>query len=52
MNIFSVLHCEIRKIIRANVFWLEFLVFAFGPIMMESELFYPVTPVASIGKCI
>jgi len=34
MNIFSVLHCEIRKIIRANVFWLVFLVFAFGPIMM------------------
>ncbi|WP_243454491.1 ABC transporter permease [Desulfosporosinus fructosivorans] len=31
---FSVLYCEIRKIIRANVFWLVFLVFAFGPIMM------------------
>ncbi|MTI57736.1 ABC transporter permease [Geosporobacter ferrireducens] len=34
MNIFSILHCELRKIIRANVFWLVFLVFAFGPIMM------------------
>ncbi|MCF2718859.1 ABC transporter permease [Paenibacillus sp. 203] len=34
MNIFSVLHCEIHKIIRANVFWLVFLIFAFGPIMM------------------
>ncbi|URJ45688.1 ABC transporter permease [Paenibacillus polymyxa] len=34
MNIFSVLYCEIRKIIRANVFWLVFLIFAFGPIMM------------------
>ncbi|MDY8026233.1 ABC transporter permease [Paenibacillus polymyxa] len=34
MNIFSVLHCEICKIIRANVFWLVFLIFAFGPIMM------------------
>ena len=34
MKIFSILHCEIRKIIHANVFWLVFLVFAFGPIMM------------------
>ncbi|AOT71431.1 ABC transporter permease [Geosporobacter ferrireducens] len=34
MNIFSILYCELRKIIRANVFWLVFLVFAFGPIMM------------------
>jgi ABC-2 type transport system permease protein len=34
MNFFSVLHCETRKIVRANVFWLVFLVFAFGPIMM------------------
>ncbi|ABR48084.1 bacitracin ABC transporter, permease protein [Alkaliphilus metalliredigens QYMF] len=34
MNIISMLHCEIRKIIRSNVFWLVFLVFAFGPIMM------------------
>ena len=34
MKIFPVLHCEIRKIIRSNVFWLVFLVFAFGPIMM------------------
>ncbi|MCO1603075.1 ABC transporter permease [Desulfosporosinus nitroreducens] len=34
MNILSVLHCEIRKIIRSNVFGLVFLVFAFGPIMM------------------
>lgn len=34
MKIFSILHCEIRKIIRANVFWLVFLVFAFGAIMM------------------
>ena len=34
MNIFSVLHCEIRKIISSNVFWLVFFVFAFGPIMM------------------
>ncbi|MCO5386541.1 ABC transporter permease [Desulfosporosinus sp.] len=34
MNIFSVLHCEFRKIIRSNVFGLVFLVFAFGPIMM------------------
>lgn len=34
MNIFSVLHCEICKITRANVFWPVFLVFAFGPIMM------------------
>ncbi|MGO4948595.1 ABC transporter permease [Paenibacillus sp. DRB1-1] len=34
MNIFSVLHCEIRKIICADVFWLVFLIFAFGPIMM------------------
>lgn len=34
MKFFSILHCEIRKIIRANVFWLVFLVFAFGAIMM------------------
>jgi ABC-2 type transport system permease protein len=34
MNIFSILHCEFRKIIRANVFWLVFLIFSFGPIMM------------------
>ncbi|AFQ43959.1 ABC transporter permease [Desulfosporosinus meridiei] len=34
MTIFSILHCEIRKIIRSNVFGLVFLVFAFGPIMM------------------
>ncbi|WP_218638841.1 ABC transporter permease [Paenibacillus peoriae] len=34
MNIFSVLHCEIRKIICADVFWFVFLIFAFGPIMM------------------
>lgn len=34
MNILSVLHCEIRKIIRSNVFWIMFLVLGFGPIMM------------------
>lgn len=34
MNILSVLHCEIRKIIRSNVFWIIFLVLGFGPIMM------------------
>ncbi|MDO0826069.1 hypothetical protein [Desulfosporosinus nitroreducens] len=34
MTIFSILHCEIRKIIRSNVFGLVFLVFAFGPIIM------------------
>lgn len=34
MSIFSILYCECRKIIRANVFWLVFLIFAFGPIMM------------------
>ncbi|WP_026886852.1 ABC transporter permease [Clostridium beijerinckii] len=34
MSIFSILHCEIRKIISSNVFWIVFLVFAFGPIMM------------------
>lgn len=38
MNIFSILHCELRKIIRANVFWLVFLVFAFGPIMMGAGI--------------
>lgn len=34
MNILSVLHCEVRKIIRSNVFWIMFLVLGFGPIMM------------------
>ncbi|MNC19855.1 ABC-2 family transporter protein [compost metagenome] len=34
MNILSVLHCELRKIIRSNVFWIMFLVLGFGPIMM------------------
>lgn len=34
MNTFSILYCEMHKIIRSNVFWLVFLVFAFGPIMM------------------
>ncbi|QQZ63886.1 ABC transporter permease [Paenibacillus sonchi] len=34
MNILSVLHCEIRKIIRSNVFWIMFLVLGFGPVMM------------------
>lgn len=34
MNILTVLHCEIRKIIRSNVFWIMFLVLGFGPIMM------------------
>ncbi|AIQ67574.1 ABC transporter permease [Paenibacillus graminis] len=34
MNILSVLHCELRKIIRSNVFWIVFLVLGFGPIMM------------------
>ncbi len=34
MDILSVLHCEVRKIIRSNVFGLIFLVFAFGPLMM------------------
>lgn len=38
MNMFSILHCELRKIIRANVFWLVFLVFAFGPIMMGAGI--------------
>lgn len=44
MNILSVLHCEIRKIIRSNVFWLVFLVFAFGPIMMGIGTIFSVTP--------
>ncbi|KWX72468.1 bacitracin ABC transporter permease [Paenibacillus riograndensis] len=34
MNILSVLYCEIRKIIRSNVFWIMFLVLGFGPVMM------------------
>lgn len=34
MNILSVLHCELRKIVRSNVFWIMFLVLGFGPIMM------------------
>ncbi|MDF2595521.1 MAG: bacitracin transporter permease [Clostridia bacterium] len=38
MNIFSILHCEFRKAIRANVFWLVFLVFAFGPVMMGAGI--------------
>ncbi|AKL96124.1 hypothetical protein CACET_c26790 [Clostridium aceticum] len=34
MSILSVLYCEIRKVIRSNVFWLTFLVFLIGPLMM------------------
>lgn len=34
MNISSILHCEVHKITRSNVFWLVFFIFAFGPIMM------------------
>lgn len=52
MNILSVLHCELRKIIRSNVFWIMFLVLGFGPIMMGVEIYYPVTPAVSPGKCI
>ncbi len=38
MSILSILHCELRKVIRANVFWLVFVVFAFGPIMMGAGI--------------
>lgn len=44
MNILTVLHCEIRKIIRSNVFGLVFLVFAFGPIMMGVGTIFSGSP--------